>query len=70
LLIVFYRTLEDTQGKQNAQNAFNALITDIKQNYGVTNLPQSGDYKTTLAQLRANLNGFIPENADKAFFNL
>jgi hypothetical protein len=61
--------LEDTQGKQNAQNAFNGLITDIKQNYGVNNLPQSGDYKTTLAQLRANLNGFIPATADKAFFN-
>jgi hypothetical protein len=62
--------VENTQTKQNAQDAFDTLITDIKQNYGVNNLPQqSGDYKTTLAQLRANLNGFIPATANKAFFN-
>jgi hypothetical protein len=57
--------------KETAQNAFNDLITDIKQNYGVNNLPQSGDYTTTLAQLRANLNGFMLDatSAEKTFLN-
>jgi hypothetical protein len=61
--------VEATQDKQTDKSTFNDLITDIKRNYGVNNLPESGDYKTTLAQLRANLNGFIPATADKAFFN-
>jgi hypothetical protein len=55
--------------KETDQNNFTNLITNITQNHGVSNLPQSGDYKTTLAQLRANLNGFIPATANKAFFN-
>ncbi|MDR1858284.1 MAG: hypothetical protein LBQ69_02315, partial [Treponema sp.] len=72
-----YKTGENTAaesiiGKQNAQNAFNGLIAELRQ-LGIT-LPQGNDYATILPKLRENLVNAIPDAsptfaADRVFLN-
>jgi hypothetical protein len=63
---------ESIIGKQNAQNAFNVLIEELRQ-LGIT-LPQGNDYATILPKLRENLVNAIPNAsptfaADRVFLN-